>query len=337
MITKQHRLIDVERDAAANEYLRAFTSIDIVRRIFFPLRYFKFETLSKIPGGMFNDMHNFVNGEPDVFPKEHERRSPLWDAEMPYDIGGERPYIVSYYIDKEAPAVLVVPGGSYTGVAIHHEGQLVAEALNELGYHAVILRYRTSPNRYPSSHLDIYRAMQLIRKHAAENKVISDRVYAMGFSAGGHLVGSMPGVYEELKEQTGELKDVEALPNGLILGYPLINFDFKVFGVSAGIFLLGSGYDKALATRISAHNLVDESYVPTYQWSLKGDPLVKIDGNCRLMKEALDKHNIPNQLHIFPGEQHGTGLSIGTKAEVWFRESLDFVEKHNKKAAEIRK
>lgn len=330
MITKQHRLIDAEKDPAANELLQAFTSIDIVRRMFFPLRHFKLETLSKLPGGMFNNMHDFLNGEPNVFPIGHERRSPLWDSDMPYDIGGQRPYIVSYYIEKEAPAVLVVPGGSYTGVAIHHEGQLVAKALNALGYHAVILRYRTSPNRYPSSHLDIYRAMQLIRKKADKNKVITDRVYAMGFSAGGHLVASMIGVYEELKEQSGELRDVPALPNGLILGYPLINFEFKVFGVSAGIFLLGSKYDKSLAAKISAQNLVDENFVPTYQWSLKDDPLVKVDDNCRLMKAALDRHKIPNQLHIFPGEQHGTALSLETQAEVWFKESLDFVEKHNK-------
>ncbi len=330
MITKQHRLIDAEKDLEAGERLKGYTSITVIRRLIWPLRHLKLETLAKAQKDLFGDLHNFLNGEPNPFPEGHERRAPLWDGEVPLDNGGEKPYLVSYYLDYEAPAVLVVPGGGYTSVAIHHEGQLMAEALNALGYHAIVLRYRVSPNRYPAPHLDMIRAMQIVRAGAAENKVIPDRVYAMGFSAGGHLVSSMPGLYAELVSQTGDLKDVPALPDGLILGYPLISFEYKVVGITAGIFLLGSGYDKALASRLSSEYLVNDSYPPVYQWTLKHDPAVDIDKNCRLMKKALDEHNIPNQLHIYPGELHGTGLSIGMKAEGWLEEALRFVEKFNK-------
>ena len=148
MITQNHRLKDIKKDAEAYERLKGYTSITAVRRALWPLGPFKLSTLTKVKRDVFGNMHSFLNGEPNPFPEGHPRRTPLWDGPVPLDDGREKPYLVSYYLDTDAPTVLVVPGGGYTAVAIHHEGQLIAEALNALGYHAVVLRYRVSPNRY---------------------------------------------------------------------------------------------------------------------------------------------------------------------------------------------
>ena len=46
-------------------------------------------------------------------------------------------------------AVLVIPGGGYSMVALGHEGFQYAEWLNAQGVAAYVLDYRVAPYRYP--------------------------------------------------------------------------------------------------------------------------------------------------------------------------------------------
>jgi len=43
-------------------------------------------------------------------------------------------------------AVIVCPGGSYTNLAMNHEGRQVANFLNSQGIVAFVLKYRLGPN-----------------------------------------------------------------------------------------------------------------------------------------------------------------------------------------------
>ena len=89
------------------------------------------------------------------------------------------------------PAVLVIPGGGYTSVCEKTEGPPAALAFNRLGFHAFVLNYRVAPNRFPAPLEDAVRAVKIIRAHAEEWKIIPDRIVSCGFSAGGHLAGSL--------------------------------------------------------------------------------------------------------------------------------------------------
>jgi acetyl esterase/lipase len=42
-------------------------------------------------------------------------------------------------------AVIIAPGGGYTGLAMNHEGRQVANWLNSLGVSALVLKYRLGP------------------------------------------------------------------------------------------------------------------------------------------------------------------------------------------------
>jgi len=91
-------------------------------------------------------------------------------------------------------AVLICPGGGFRLLVFKSEGLDPAKFLNKLGITAIILKYRLprEPNSpyslYKQPAEDAYRAMRLVRSHAKEWKIDSNRVGMFGFSAGGEVV-----------------------------------------------------------------------------------------------------------------------------------------------------
>lgn len=112
-------------------------------------------------------------------------------------------------------AVLVAPGGGFRHLSIRKDGTQVAQWLAERGIAAFVLRYRTI-YQPPTESAEAYRqrvfkamttgpqgqigaagaadglqALREIRAHAAEFGIDPQRIGAVGFSAGGHVVGMM--------------------------------------------------------------------------------------------------------------------------------------------------
>ncbi len=89
-------------------------------------------------------------------------------------------------------AVIVLPGGAYSGLAAEHEGVAVAEWLNAQGITAFVLKYRVPARagfaRHHHAAQDAQRAVRLVRSRAAEWGVNPQQIGALGFSAGGHAV-----------------------------------------------------------------------------------------------------------------------------------------------------
>ena len=75
----------------------------------------------------------------------------------------------------------------------------MAQALNDGGFHAFVLQYRVSPNRHPAPLLDASRAVRLVRSRAEEWGVRTDKVALLGFSAGGHLAGSLSVLHDRFE------------------------------------------------------------------------------------------------------------------------------------------
>ena len=119
-------------------------------------------------------------------------------AEYPFLQGGELLCIAADYIfDGEVdsawkrPAVIVVPGGGY-GMVSKREGEPVAHAFLAKGFQVFILTYRVGEEvRYPEQLCEIAAAVDYVKKHADEFSVNPQEVFAVGFSAGGHLVGNL--------------------------------------------------------------------------------------------------------------------------------------------------
>ena len=80
-----------------------------------------------------------------------------------------------------------------------HEGHEIAKMLSAEGFTAIVLRYRVRfmGHRHPAMIQDIQRAIQLVKERASEYSYSADRVGLIGFSAGGHLVGTAATYFNE--------------------------------------------------------------------------------------------------------------------------------------------
>lgn len=236
---------------------------------------------------------------------------PLWDRPAPHSHPEDdfTPVLERYPVPGTAArgAVLICPGGGYGGRA-DHEGAPVAQRFNAAGFHAAVIQYRVSPHRHPAPLLDASRAVRLARHHAAAWHIRPDRIALLGFSAGGHLAASV-GVHGNRPEaRTADpLGDGNGRPDALVLCYPVISA-----GPCAhrGSFenLLGPDPAADALRRLSLEDQVSTETPPTFLWHTADDGGVPVQ-NALLFAAALDRHNIPFELHVYAQGRHGLGLA----------------------------
>lgn len=110
------------------------------------------------------------------------------------------PSITVFAAPKEkasGTAVLVCPGGGHRELVFQAEGVEPARYLNGLGVTAFVLKYRLGREQNSPYSVQIHpredaqRAIRLIRSRAAEWNVGTNRIGALGFSAGGEVVSML--------------------------------------------------------------------------------------------------------------------------------------------------
>jgi acetyl esterase/lipase len=88
--------------------------------------------------------------------------------------------------------VVIIPGGNYSVVAIHHEGYEVAEIMAKQGVTVAVLKYRL-PNPKSSDEpglvplADARKALKILRQQSGKYGIDTKKVGVVGFSAGSHL------------------------------------------------------------------------------------------------------------------------------------------------------
>ncbi len=229
----------------------------------------------------------------------------------------DRVYIDTYVcgIPTKRDAILVIPGGAYREVCASREGEPVALAFVARGYNAFVLNYRVGKEGdvFPKQLTDAGRAMLYIRKHAEEFNVNPERVFAVGFSAGGHLCASISTMYNfpEAIEEFGE-EVARIRPTGAILAYPVTSLlenthlnSFKnLLGHPDGVFTDGE------RERYSIERNIGEHTAPLFIWHTAEDKAVPPEASLRLGYE-MAKRNLPFMLSLYPYGPHG--ISLGTK------------------------
>lgn len=132
---------------------------------------------------------------------------------------------------KDAPAMLVCPGGAYLSLQYSNEGLRVARFLNTLGIKAFVLKYRVpyKMNERDPINMDAQRAIKYIRYHAKELGVNPDKIGMIGFSAGGNLTAWMSCNFDkELYKPMDKIDKLSARPDLACLIYPhLLNNGHK--------------------------------------------------------------------------------------------------------------
>ncbi len=203
---------------------------------------------------------------------------------------------------RRRPGVLVIPGGGYEHVSTR-EGEPVAMRFAAAGYSAFVLDYTVAPARFPTALREAAMAMAYIRSHADEFEVDPHMVAAVGFSAGGHLCGTLGTLFDG--PEVRDLAPPELLrPDALGLCYPVT--------VSSGPTHAGSwsslcGEDAALRARLALPELARVDMPPVYLWHTRTDGSVPVR-NSLLLAAALDGAGVDFALHIYPTGPHGVSL-----------------------------
>ena len=221
------------------------------------------------------------------------------------------PYLVE---DKNAPVIIVCPGGGYRMIAAFIEGHPVAKFFQSQGYNAFVLRYRVKElAHYPAPLEDIAHAL----KDVKEIYGLSLDNYALcGFSAGGHMCGLFG------TEEYGYSKYGLPKPELLVLVYPVISLEKKITHKSTRKYFAGEDDKNALEIGNIYHHVTD-NYPRTYIWRGNIDRSVK-HINSDLMIDELLKHNVDCKYHKYGKVGHGVGLAEKTIAKDWPYEVVDF-------------
>ena len=214
--------------------------------------------------------------------------------------------------DKDI-AVIVCPGGSYFWHDTETEGHVVAKWLQENGITAFVLNYRTGyvpafifhyrlvfrGNRYPDPQDDLRQALRYVRAHADLYGIDPEKVGAMGFSAGGHLVMS-----------SVELFDRADWPNFVVPVYPVVTMTEACVHKRSRRGLLGDSKtrNRELRDRLSLERHVPDDCPPVFLVNCKDDPIVDYR-NSVLLDSALTQKGILHEYVQFETGGHGFGAS----------------------------
>lgn len=207
---------------------------------------------------------------------------------------------------RKRPAVLVLPGGGYWFTS-EREGEPVALRFAAKGYAAFVLEYSCTPHAFPVALREACMAMRYIRENAAEFCVDPGMVAAIGFSAGGHLCGTLGTMYD--CPEVADLGDASLLrPDALGLCYPVL---IGWGPTHEGTFENISGGNPELRARLSLDKQVRPDMPPVFLWHTRDDNAVPCR-NSLIMACALEEKGVDLALHLYRHGQHGLSLADET-------------------------
>ncbi|GAA0670285.1 alpha/beta hydrolase [Sphingomonas insulae] len=220
-------------------------------------------------------------------------------------------------------AALLLPGGGYGFLSYDNEGIEQARWLNALGVTCFILLYRLPAEGWTDRHLvplqDAQRAMRVIRAGAARFGVEPQRIAVLGFSAGGHLAGSLATRHAEATYTPVDAADrLSARPDVAGLIYPVIAMDPATTHKGSHDNLLGPSPDPALMAAASVERRVTADTPPVFLTHAGDDATVPV-ANSLTMYAALLAAKRPAELHVFDEGGHGFGVRLakGVPASAW--------------------
>ncbi len=232
----------------------------------------------------------------------------LWENKIPYNDKDNtfQPQITAYPASSKG-AVIVFAGGGYSMKATH-EGPVMAEWLQKSGITSFVVDYRVAPYKHPAQISDAMRAVKYVRFYADKYKIDTEKIAVMGFSAGGHLAGSVSVHYDKkMYEPIDRIDSESCRPNASILCYPVIDMGYYRHDGSREN-LLGPNPKESMADFMSLHKQVTADTPEAFIWHTSADQAVPVT-NSLLYAQALSAENIPYEMHIYPIGHHGLGLS----------------------------
>ena len=204
------------------------------------------------------------------------------------------------------PAMLVIPGGGYGAICTEREGEPVAHTFLAKGYVSFLLHYSIYPNAKNNTPLiEASMAMAYIRQNAERFGVDKDKVYAIGFSAGGHLAVSLATLWHREEIVKGaNIEYGENKPTAVIACYPVVSGTNHPHFAS---FQNLTGQVDPTPEMIDYYSLekhVDKRSAPAYIIHTAEDTLVPVQNSICLAR-AYAEAGVQFEFHIFPHCDHG--------------------------------
>ena len=254
-------------------------------------------------------------------------------------IGGQRVYIwqgtqlgkqdVYYTLYRPSRptgvGIVVCPGGSYFWLDMHTEGAQVAQALNERGITAVVLKYRVAGksafvthyrvagggNHHPYMIQDLQRTIQLVRENATSYGIDAHKIGVMGFSAGGHqALMSAVNATTNFMEPLGLRPAVSLAPDFVAAIYPVVSMSSQWTHGRSRRGLMSEKWqnDPVLRDSLSMEKHVPAGCPPVFVVNCKDDPIVNYH-NAELLDSALTANHVPHRYIQYATGGHGFGAS----------------------------
>ena len=242
----------------------------------------------------------------------------------------ENVYLDVYVADKVGgfvrDAILVIPGGGYGSVCSDREGEPIALAFIPRGYNAFVLHYSVASKEkraFPDQLIQASLAMKHIKDNAERYNINPERVFVTGFSAGGHLAGSL-GILWHIKEVYDAIDMPYGYnkPAGIMLNYPVVTSSKEYWHMgSFNNLFAGEELTKDKLTSVSLEKQVSEKACPAYILHTANDDVVNVK-NSLLLANAYSEHGLPFELHVYPDGPHGMALAN----EITSMESARFID-----------
>jgi acetyl esterase/lipase len=225
----------------------------------------------------------------------------------------EKVMLTPYLSQGTDMAIIVCPGGSYFWHSTKTEGEAVGKWLQQQGISAFVLDYRTAKvpaylfryryifrgHRYPDAQDDLLQATRYVKGHAKDYGINPEKIGAMGFSAGGHLVMS-----------AAEFFDQADRPRFVVPVYPVVTMIEDCVHKRSRRGLLGESRlrNKTLKEQLSLERHVPKDCPPVFLVNCLDDPVVNYR-HAVLLDSALTAMNIPHQYRQYQTGGHGFGVS----------------------------
>ncbi len=230
-------------------------------------------------------------------------------------------------------AVIICPGGGYYILALDKEGHKVAEWFAKNGVTAFVLKYRLPQDElFTQKEIrplqDAQQAIRIVRGQAAKYGVNPSKIGIMGFSAGGHLAATASTLFDK---QVGELTDesISVRPDFSILMYPVISFSDKFGHTGSRTNLIGPEIHLGDMEHYSTERRVTEKTPPAILIHAIDDP-VRMENSLAYI-QALKKHGVPGELHLYDQGGHGFGMAFDKTSPVssWSERVKDWMKHHD--------
>ena len=213
--------------------------------------------------------------------------------------------------------VVVMPGGGYNSQYMGHFCR-DSKPILDSGRWVAVLHYRIprreGRNIYAAPREDAARAIRILRANAARLGFSSEKIGAVGFSAGAHLAAiSAVSSQDALYDRVDDIDDLSAHLNFAVPVYPA--------------YVADDG-----ATGPNAHGGDDAAILPEFKFDAKTPPMFMLHGDkdyyspmaSVMLYTELHKRKIPAQLFVYANVSHGLGDTVNAKG--WQYRIIDWME-----------